>query len=385
MAAAAPAAPNALATVAATVDQLHGDQLLIPVIADGKRFWCAVDSGGGAIVSLDERTGGRAGFVADSAGLSGGIGAALVGDRRVHGVTLQIGGLTFNDQTIVMRPFADDMSGIECYLGLGVLREYVVELDYVAPRLRFFDARTFRPRSGAHLVPIAIERNSPYACAVMTLVAQDRVDAKLLVDTGASAYSAVLFPGFVAERHVLERVAGVAQPPEPIRGAGGEVDVLAARIAALRVGEASRDHRVVGLIQAGPAVGSVSGDGVLGAGFLQGFTVTFDYSRQQMFLQPNAHAAEAQGFDASGLGFRQDTAIRTYLIDRVVPGSPAAAADLREGDVLLSVDGRTSRAFSPAQLRRVLSSPGERRVLRTRRQGQIRRVVVQLDDRFTMR
>ena len=105
-------ASSVVATVGATVDQRNGDQLLIPVIANGRRLLCAVDSGGGALISLDERACERSGSIADSAGLSGGLGASRIPDQRIHGVTLQIGRVTITDQTIVMRPFTADMSGI---------------------------------------------------------------------------------------------------------------------------------------------------------------------------------------------------------------------------------------------------------------------------------
>src|SRR4051812_9695341 len=131
---AAPVPSDAIAAIPAVVDRLHGDQLLIPITAEGRRFACAVDSGGGDLVSLDERAGALVGLFGDTAGVSAGIGATLVRDQRLHGITLEIGGLTFENQTIVLRQFAADTAGIDCYLGLGVLRAYVVEFDYVIPR-----------------------------------------------------------------------------------------------------------------------------------------------------------------------------------------------------------------------------------------------------------
>jgi hypothetical protein len=81
---------------------------------------------------------------------------------------------------------------------------------------------------------------------------------------------------------------------------------------------------VIALVES--SLGSVD-DGVFGSGFLNRFTIGFDLVGRQMYLAPNQLLRTEQPFDASGVGFRRTD--RGYVVQVVLPGSPAARADLR--------------------------------------------------------
>lgn len=42
---------------------------------------------------------------------------------------------------------------MDCVFGLGLLQDYVVEFDYLAPRLRIFGAANFQPAATAVAIP----------------------------------------------------------------------------------------------------------------------------------------------------------------------------------------------------------------------------------------
>src|SRR4051794_34838519 len=63
-----------------------------------------------------------------------------------------------------------------------------------------------------------------------------------------------------------------------------------------------------------------------------------------------------QTFDASGVGFRRHDG--GYRVDIVLPDTPASRAGLREGDTLVTIDGRAAHDLTPVQLRDLLSRPG---------------------------
>ena len=86
-----------------------------------------------------------------------------------------------------------------------------------------------------------------------------------------------------------------------------------------------------------------SGDrnGQLGYGVLKRFTITFDYSRRRVFFQPNSTLGQLMQFDHAGLTLAaKGPAFVTLTVFFVIAGTPAAAADLKEGDEIISINNR---------------------------------------------
>jgi C-terminal processing protease CtpA/Prc len=79
-------------------------------------------------------------------------------------------------------------------------------------------------------------------------------------------------------------------------------------------------------------------DGVIGAEILRRFKVVFDYSRQQMILEPNRHFSEPYEYDMAGILLVVEGA--GFRVKQVLEDSPATAAGLREGDLITAVNGR---------------------------------------------
>jgi C-terminal processing protease CtpA/Prc len=103
-------------------------------------------------------------------------------------------------------------------------------------------------------------------------------------------------------------------------------------------------------------------DGLLGADFLARYRVTFDYTRQRMYLTPRAPVPPRAELDMSGLYLMTDRAARRIVVEEVRTGSPARSAGIRPGDALVSLDGRSTAELSLAEVRRVLRSQDGRTV-----------------------
>lgn len=101
------------------------------------------------------------------------------------------------------------------------------------------------------------------------------------------------------------------------------------------------------------------------------FKVIFDYSRRQMILEPNRDVSDKEEYDMSGmLLVAEGTDFKTFKIRRTIENSPAAAAGLREGDIISAVDGKPASDLTLEQTRQIFMRRGRSHRLTIERGGQ---------------
>ena len=92
--------------------------------------------------------------------------------------------------------------------------------------------------------------------------------------------------------------------------------------------------------------------GNIGGEILRRFTVTFDYSRKQMLLEPNSNFAQPFRFDMSGLNLTAGPEFSIIRVNKVIAASPAAEAGGRKGR-LISINDRPASAYPLEQCDRI--------------------------------
>jgi hypothetical protein len=331
--------------LSAKLDAEGASQMLIPIRVKGHTFWCNADSGGSRVLSLDIAKALNAGLQPNATGTNAGVGPEVSRDQRIRGVEVEIGSVVLPDTTIVLAPRPPVVADIDCVLGLGLLPDYAIEFDYLTPSVRLIPSPRFHPAAGAVAIPITIDRVAmPSTKVRLRLGDTSSVDATLTVDTGASYYDVVLLKPFMDANRVTERIGAVV--PRFSDNAG--MTIAAARATTVTVGPFDVDGPVTALI-ATRSGGTFTADGLLGTGFLRRFKVTFDYSRQQLWLEPNGRSRGPQLFDASGIEVRPTDAHELAIV-AVAADSAASAAGLRVGDLLEQVDGRPARDMTLGEI-----------------------------------
>ena len=365
-------------TIPAIFDRdLSGDRLIVPVTVNDRVFPCHLDSGGGAVLAIDQDAAERAGLRATRTGSSAGAGATAMPDRRIEGATIRVGDVSVPSATVILRPFEPEAPEFDCLFGLTLLRDYAVELNYIRPYLRLHDPAHFAPPRGAVAIPFTLERNHPLADMTLTLAGGEHVRAKVMLDTGAAYYSAALLKPFISAHNIMHRVGKVVPRPEVETTS---IRLLAARPEAISLGPVQVHKPVIALFETDTPF--LAMDGLVGEGFFVRFDVTFDYSRNTMWLVPNERLGDEQLFDASGVRFTKTRDAKHHLAAAVVAGSPADVAGVQKGDVLVSIDGGSADELTSKQVALALSRAGRACVLDLQRNGRHVTLTVRLVGRL---
>jgi C-terminal processing protease CtpA/Prc len=101
--------------------------------------------------------------------------------------------------------------------------------------------------------------------------------------------------------------------------------------------------------------------GLIGAEFLDRFTVVFDSPGKCVWLTPNGSYGKPADYDESGLRIHAEgPAFHRFVIGRIVPQSPAAEAEIVPGDVIESIDKSSAEELTLTELRDRLCRPRAR-------------------------
>ena len=122
-------------------------QLLILAQFNDTRLWCGLDSGFSALIAIDETHAQRAGL-RKAPGIPTPDGRPPAPGDSSSTAMLNVGGVSFGEQTVILRRLPAEAPEMECVMGIGVLKRFAVELDYALTRVRLHDRAAYRPPDG---------------------------------------------------------------------------------------------------------------------------------------------------------------------------------------------------------------------------------------------
>lgn len=325
--------------------------IVVPVTIAGHALRFVLDSGG--VTLLTAAAAARLGLPVEGRLEAGGAGGQSATAGFVRVPRLAVGAAVVLERPLLRAldmPEANDVLGVpvDGILGAELLRRLVVRIDYEGERLELLAPAAEPQPDWGEPLPLAFFAHIP--CVAATL---DNEPAQFWLDTGNSG--AVL----------LHAQAGLAPPRDATAvttigwGIGGAIHGRLARARSLRLG---------GIALAAPALRVLEDDegalatpglaGNIGGAVLGRFLVTFDYARRTVWLAPNARIEAPFAVDRSGLRIHAHR--EGFEVVAVMAGSPAEAAGLRVGDVIVDVDGTPATAIPLHAQRRAWqeSAPG---------------------------
>jgi len=337
----------------------RGNHVLVRgAIGDSDSLWFFVDSGAGSHCinrSRADKLGMKVEEGVEALGAGGKVQAGAA-----HDVKYRLPGLAVDADfaaAIDLDPIALQIGvPVDGILGYPLFKQMVVTIDYDRSVLVLRDPAKFKPAGAA--LPLTFHENHPYVNGKLTLAGRKPVEGSFILDTG-SGLAVTLAPGFVEKNKALESAPKTIQVR--LGGVGGRSFQPVGRIERLELGPYALERPVAVFSRPGPGHTSIPGSiGNIGGDVLQRFRVTFDYPHDRLYL--SASPAFARAFEADMTGMSLDVrpdGDHAIAVERVEPGSPAAAAGVTAGDIVESVDGRPLAAADLAALKKRAKQEGE--------------------------
>ncbi|MEO7714878.1 MAG: aspartyl protease family protein [Capsulimonas sp.] len=239
------------------------------------------------------------------------------------------------------------------FVGYDLLSRFVVRIDFAHRKLTFVEPGAFQAAaSDGDPIAIALEDDIPNTTAQL----DNLPPARYLIDTGDVA--ALRFYGpYVQQKGLAKKY------PKGMITSGGGIGGLSE----------SRQVRINSFTIGGNKLTGVPADfsldtkggasqlnaGSIGSGLLSRFTVTFDYSKSQIYLGRNTGSLKPFNTRTTGAGLSSSLDVDGkphFFIDSAMPEAPIAKADISPADELLKIDGQPMTKLGLTRAREILSN-----------------------------
>jgi len=274
-----------------------------------------------------------------------------------------------------------DVQGI---LGYEVFSRFIVTVDYEKRTLTLTLPEFFRPKRNFQAMSIEIEDTKPYIQVPIEMSNGERINAKMLIDTGAS-HSIVLDPSTNAKillptKHV-ESLIG--------RGLGGLIMGQIGRINSIDFGK----YKIHDVIANFPNANSyfdtlknsdVFRNGSIGGELLNRFTTTYNFPAGKIYFKKNSSYNDPFNFNMSGITLKaKGSRLRKFEVTDVRKDSPSERVGIKNGDEVLSINGYPAGELSLNNINGLFNSrPGKRIKIEILRDGERVTKVFELENQI---
>jgi len=257
---------------------------------------------------------------------------------------------------------------VDGLLGYDFISRFVVDIDYVKRTLTLSSPQSYKYAGRGNIISMDLLEDDlggkvPLIRVRSTQQGRVPIDGKFIADTAVRI--AISFNTPFVETHQLLQSQKTLRAPLGGGAMVRESTQPVGRVENVQLGKfALRNHIGIFFQTKQGIVASSEFDGVLGAEILSRFRVIFDYSRQRLILEPNRNLYAPEEFDMSGmLLVAEGPNFRTFKVKEIIEDSTAAAAGLREGDIILSVSGKRASSLTLEQVRKMFKQNGRTQTL----------------------
>jgi hypothetical protein len=248
---------------------------------------------------------------------------------------------------------------VDGIIGSRLFDDFVVVVDFERRLLSVYLPDHYQPSANATSLPVRLDEHGfQFIDATIVLPGINPITANFLIDGGANTYADFYKP--FTDAHNLPP-PGMRLLDEPGSSAGGATESRDARAVRLTLGPYSIQNPPITFDQETEGLMAAKDHaGLIGAEFLERFTVAFDNRNKRLWLAPNRSYADPARSDKSGLRIRAEgPGFHKFVVRRIVPQSPAAEAGIEPGDYIESIGNHPASEINLTELRNILCQPNE--------------------------
>jgi hypothetical protein len=278
--------------------------------------------------------------------------------------TLKIGKLKFDFQPVFV--LTEDVFNLSRHtgtkinglIGMDMLSQYVVEVNYSHKKIRFYNPLHFIDPKGYHKMPLIIEGSKFFVQLNVSQEDGEDKKVKLLIDTGAELTA--WFQTFKNE--------SVHIPARNVRatigeGLNGKIVGYKGRLSEIMIGNCDIKNSIVSFPDSaciGSIVKGAERDGSLGSQLLDRFNFFIDFEHKQFYCKPNENFSKPFTYNVAGIEIVQVLpSISLTEVWSVWENSPAAKAGVKEGDQIIEVNHEKAFLVEIHDLKRLFERPSK--------------------------
>ena len=295
--------------------EVESGYVVLPISVNGSRpLRFVLDTGASGAIIYKTETDAPNLKIAGEARIRGAGGSGAVTTVPVaEAVSFKLGDIELVNGDLAILSSGRGHDGV---IGRPVFANLVVEIDWEKQVVRFYEPAKFKYAGSGVVLPLTFDAGGrPYTTGSVVVAGEQKIPVKLVVDTGGSHILSLdvgSHPGIELPEGATKTVLG--------RGVSGEITGHSGRIRALDfAGLNFKDVPTTFPDSSSGTAGLNGRQGNLGSGILRRFNITYDYSRQQMILEPNKFARNPFGTAAplaAGTPFAVDPKTLTDYIGR---------------------------------------------------------------------
>ena len=277
-------------------------------------------------------------------------GKKLIDAYIASGVSLDISGLKGTGHSLLV--LEEDLLQLRNYLGhniQGILgyelfSRFIVEINYRKKTMTFYEPEAFAKKKISenkkyYAMPITVEDTKPYCMARVVFYDGSEVQARLMLDTGAS-HALMLHEESSSDIHI---------PDNKIRshlgrGLGGDIIGEIARVKLLDLDKFKFEHVITTFPDYqsyGQDYKKIYRNGTLGGGIFSRFKIIFNFMDGFVYMKKNSTYKNPFNYNMSGIIIKaHGLYLNKFEIIEVRENSSARKADIKVGDKVIRINNQ---------------------------------------------
>lgn len=342
--------------------------IVIPVYVDGKGpFDFVLDTGVGPMIITDPS-------IIDSLNFSllrkikvSGLGIETVEAYVSQSLDVKVG--SANIEHIPTAILKEDLFNLSGHLGLKIygllgysfFNSFIVDVRYNENRLIIYDHEA-KVKYRGKKIPIEIENQKPYVMATVQLPDGGSINARFLMDTGAShALSLEMLNGteFPMPEKKIKANLGMSL--------SGQIKGYVGRVAKIDVGGYGFNNVVAGFPDFKTIADKIDlskRNGNIGADLLRKFNIQFNYEEGFIYVKPNGFSKAPFEHDMVGMVIYLDQKeYKRLIVGDIDENSPAGKAGLCPDDEIIGVNFKSADTYTLNDLTELFKSKADRSII----------------------